>query len=68
MITTDGPYLISRGLTIYKQIIWGEKNELESWIKGKKVPSGELYALTLKIIKKQTFLKWFSALVMATNL
>lgn len=46
MITKDGPYLVSGGLPIDKQIIGiGKENEPEKWIKGKKVPSGEPCAL-----------------------
>jgi hypothetical protein len=49
-----------------------KKNELESWIEGKKVPSGELCALSLKRIKKQNLsemvLMQTQASVMATNL
>jgi CDGSH-type Zn-finger protein len=42
MITKDGPYLVSGGLPIYKQIIGiGKENEPEKWIKGKKILSGE---------------------------
>jgi CDGSH-type Zn-finger protein len=46
MITKDGPYIVSGGLPIDKQIIGiGKEKEPENWIKGKKVPSGEHCAL-----------------------
>ena len=46
MITKDGPYLVSGGLPIDKQIIGiGEENEPENWIRGKKVPVEEPCAL-----------------------
>jgi len=46
MITKDGPYLVSGGLPIDKQIIGiGKEGEPETWIQGKKVPSGETCAL-----------------------
>lgn len=46
MITKDGPYLVSGGLPIDKQIIGiGEDDEPENWIKDKKVSSGESCAL-----------------------
>lgn len=42
MITKDGPYIVSGGLPIYKQIIGiGKENEPEKWIKGQRIPSGE---------------------------
>ncbi len=45
-ITKDGPYIVSGGLPIDKQIIGiGKENEPEKWIKGKKVPSSEPCAL-----------------------
>jgi CDGSH-type Zn-finger protein len=41
-ITKDGPYIVSGGLPIYKQIIGiGKENEPEKWIKGREIPSGE---------------------------
>jgi len=46
MIAKDGPYIVSGGLPINKQIIGTDKDgEAEKWIKGKKVPSGETCAL-----------------------
>ena len=46
MVTKDGPYLVSGGLSIDKQIIGiGKENEPEKWIQGKDVPSGETCAL-----------------------
>jgi CDGSH-type Zn-finger protein len=40
MITKDGPYLISGGLPIHKEIIGiGEEGEPEKWVKGKKIIS-----------------------------
>jgi CDGSH-type Zn-finger protein len=46
MVTKDGPYLVSGGLPIDKQIIGIRKeNEPEEWIQGKKVPTGETCAL-----------------------
>jgi CDGSH-type Zn-finger protein len=46
MITKDGPYLISGGLPIDREIIGiGKEGEPEKWIKGKKIPSGEPCAL-----------------------
>lgn len=45
-ITKDGPYIVSGGLPIDKQIIGiGKENEPEKWIRGEKVPAGELCAL-----------------------
>jgi CDGSH-type Zn-finger protein len=46
MVTKDGPYLVSGGLPVDKQIIGiGKENEPEKWIQGKKVPSGQTCAL-----------------------
>ena len=47
MITKDGPYLISGGLPIIKEIIGiGKEGEPENWIKGKKIiPSNDPCAL-----------------------
>jgi CDGSH-type Zn-finger protein len=46
MVTKDGPYLVSGGLHIDKQIIGiGKEGEPETWIQGKKAPSGETCAL-----------------------
>jgi CDGSH-type Zn-finger protein len=46
MVTKDGPYLVSGGLPIDKQIIGiGKEGEPETWIQGKKVPAGETCAL-----------------------
>ena len=46
MVTKDGPYLVSGGLSIDKQIIGiGKEGEPETWVQGKKVPSGETFAL-----------------------
>ena len=46
MITKDGPYLVSGGLPIDKQIIGiGEENEPKFWVEGKKVPAGATCAL-----------------------
>jgi CDGSH-type Zn-finger protein len=46
MVTKDGPYLVSGGLSIDKQVIGiGKEGEPEKWIQGKKVPSGETCAL-----------------------
>ena len=45
-VAKDGPYLVSGGLPIDKQIIGiGKENEPEKWIKGKRVPSGETCTL-----------------------
>ncbi|MGA2681672.1 MAG: CDGSH iron-sulfur domain-containing protein [Candidatus Bathyarchaeia archaeon] len=46
MVTKDGPYLVSGGLPIDKQIIGiGKEGEPETWVQGKKVPAGETCAL-----------------------
>lgn len=46
MVFKDGPYFVSGGLSIDKQIIEiGKEGEAEKWIQGKKVPSGETCAL-----------------------
>jgi CDGSH-type Zn-finger protein len=46
MVTKDGPYLVSGGLPIGKQIIGiGKEGEPESWIQGKNVPSNQPCAL-----------------------
>jgi CDGSH-type Zn-finger protein len=46
MVTKDGPYLVSGGLSIDKQIIGvGKEGEPETWVQGKKVPAGETCAL-----------------------
>jgi len=46
MITKDGPYLVSGGLPIDKQIIGiGKENEPDRWIQSKQVPAGEPCAL-----------------------
>lgn len=46
MITKDGPYLVSGGLPIDKQIIGiGEEGEPEKWITGGKIASNESCAL-----------------------
>lgn len=45
-IAKNGPYLVFGGLPLDKQIIGiGEENEPEIWIQGKKVTTGESYAL-----------------------
>ncbi len=45
-ITKDGPYLVSGGLPIDKQIIGiGKENEPDRWIQSKQVPAGEPCAL-----------------------
>jgi CDGSH-type Zn-finger protein len=45
-IVRNGPYLVTGGLIFDKQIIGiGEDNEPEEWIQGKKIPTGESYAL-----------------------
>jgi CDGSH-type Zn-finger protein len=46
MVTKDGPYLVSGGPPIDKQIIGiGKENEPDRWIQGKSVPAGETCAL-----------------------
>jgi CDGSH-type Zn-finger protein len=46
MVTKDGPYLVSGGLPIDKQVIGiSKENEPETWITGKKVPAGATCAL-----------------------
>ena len=46
VVAKDGPYLVSGGLPIGKQIIGiGQEGEPEKWIKGKKVLSSETCAL-----------------------
>lgn len=46
IIAKDGPYLVSGGLSINKQIIGiGKENEPERWIEGKKVNCTETYKL-----------------------
>jgi CDGSH-type Zn-finger protein len=46
MITKDGPYLVSGGLPIDKQIIGiGKEAEPEKWIRSKRIPSNESCAL-----------------------
>ncbi|MDD1776461.1 MAG: CDGSH iron-sulfur domain-containing protein [Candidatus Methanomethylicus sp.] len=46
MVTKDGPYLVSGGLPIDKQIIGiGKENEPEVWIQGGTVPAGDTCSL-----------------------
>jgi len=46
MVTKDGPYLVSGGLPVDKQIIGIEKeDEPEQWIQGEKVSSGKTCSL-----------------------
>ncbi len=45
-ITKDGPYIVSGGLPVEKQIIGiGKEKEPDKWIKGDAVSTGEFYAL-----------------------
>jgi len=46
MVTKDGPYLVSGGLPVDKQIIGiGKEDEPEQWIQGEKVSSGKTCSL-----------------------